>query len=225
MAKSLIKTESVGAVAPISSDIEALTRTSVFLPQIRVYGSSNQLVKKGKFPMGHFGLYISSESIVDLGEQFDSLAIAWRPRTSSVDGDAPINFYGKLVDNVWEYTKEFTDFQTRSMAKEEGYLAGLEFLLYVPSVKKFALFFMGNPTLRQEGSNVVALIGCGATFKINLIEKKKYSWHGCKVFECTTPFDLPSEDDIKKEVVSFRQPKDSDVEFADDSQGSSNRAR
>lgn len=224
MAKSLIQTKSLGLDVPDGGDIEDLTKTSVFLPQIRVYGSSTDAVKEGKIPMGHFGLYISSKSIIDLGEQFDSLAIAWRPRASSVDGDTPLNFFGQLVDSKWVYSRGFTDFKTRAMSKEMGYLAGLEFLMYVPTLKKFALLFMGNPTLRQEGANVKALIGCGVTLKIKLI-KKKYTWHGCDAFECTTPFDLPSDNDIKDQMVEFRKPKDSDVEFVDEPQGSTSRAR
>lgn len=225
MVNSLIQKESLGLDVPDDNDIESLTKTSVYLPQIRVYGSSTDAVKEGKMPMGHLGLYISSDSIVDLGEQFDSLALAWRPRSSSVGGDSPINFYGQLVDSKWEYSKGFTDFKTRAMSKEKGYLAGLEFLMYIPTLKKFALLFMGNPTLRREGANVKALIGCGVTLKVKLIKTTTYTWHGCDVFECTTPFDLPSDNDIKDQMVEFRKPKDSNVEFVDEPQGSTGRAR
>jgi hypothetical protein len=212
-----------------SGDIEALTRTSEFLPQLRIYGSEATVVKEQKFPMGHFGLYFSAEKILDLGEQFDSLVVDWRPRASIVSGDTPVTFFGKFDEeaNKWEYSKEFTHVKDRAMAKEKGYLVGLEYLLWVPTVEKFGLFLMGNPTLRRESANVKALVKKAATFKIKLIKTSQYTWHGCNVFSATTPFDVPSTQDLLDEVEKFRQPKDSAVEFAEDSEGdgSSTRAR
>jgi hypothetical protein len=201
-----------------TGDIEALTRTSEFLPQLRVYGSEANIVKEGNFPMGHFGLYFSPENIVDLGEQFDCLVTDWRPRASIVSGDTPISFFGKFNSETkeWEYSKEFIEIKDRAMGKEKGYLVGLEYLVWVPAIQKFGLFLMGNPTLRRESSNVKALIGKGATFKIKLIKTSQYTWHGCTVSQCHTPFDVPSVEVITDEIAKFRTPQDSAVEMADD---------
>jgi len=225
MSKELISADALGLAARDSDEIESLTKTSEFLPQTRIYGSSASIVKEGKFPMGHFGLYVSGDNIIDLGDQVDCLVVDWRPRASSVGGDTPISFFGKFNDGNWEYSDGFTDFKDRAMSKQEGYLVGLEYLLYYPSLKKYGLFLMGNPTLRRESANVKALVGKAATLKIKLIKTAKFTWHGCTIFECTTPFDVPDKASILSEVNTFRSPKDSDIEFVDDSKGGASRAR
>lgn len=209
-----------------TGDIDALTRTSEFLPQLRVYGSEANIVKEGKFPMGHFGLYFSPENIVDLGEQFDCLVADWRPRASIVSGDTPISFFGKFNNETkeWEYSKEFIEIKNRAMNKEKGYLVGLEYLVWIPSVGKFGLFLMGNPTLRRESANVKALIRKAVTLKIKLIKTSQFTWHGCKASECHTPIDVPDLDTLTDEVLKFRDPQDSAVEMADDEAGTG-RAR
>lgn len=214
-----------------SGEIDSLTRTSDFLPQIRVYGSESNIVKRGKFPIGHFGLYFSAEKVVDLGEQFDCLIVDWRPRASIVTGDTPISFFGKFNNDnpegeKWSFSNEFREIKEKAMAKAKGYLCGLEYLVWIPSVEKFGLFLMGNPTLRRESPNVKALTRKACTLKIKFIEPtgSSYSWHGATAFQCNTPFDVPDLEVINSEIEKFRDPKDSDVEF-DDGGSSSSRAR
>lgn len=225
-AQNLVPVESLQLAERETGEIDTFTRTSEFLPQIRVYGGEASIVKEGKFPIGHFGLYFTPENIIDLGEQFDCLIIDWRPRASIVSGDSPISFFGKFNNEAkeWEFSKEFIEIKNRAMSKEKGYLVGLEYLIWVPSVQKYGLFLMGNPTLRRESANVKALVGKAATLKTKVIKTSQYTWHGCKAFPCTTPFDVPDKDGIVEEVVKFREPQDSQVEFAEDT-GESGRAR
>ena len=207
-------------------DIESLTRTSEFLPQLRIYGGESDIVKEGKFPIGHFGLYFSADKIVDLGEQFDSLVVDWRPRACIVAGDAPINFYGRYSEETqaWEYSEAFVKTKDSAMSKTKGYLVGLEYLLWIPSIERYALFLMGSPTLRRESANVKALIRNAATLKIKLIKTVKFTWHGCVAFACTTPFNVPDMDKVQLEINKFREPQDSQVEIDKDS-GGEGRAR
>lgn len=201
-----------------TEEIGSFTRTSEFLPQVRVYGGSSDIVKEGKFPIGHFGLYLAADNIIDLGEQFDCLNIDWRPRASIVTGDSPISFFGKYEQSTWVFSSAFTEIKEQAMSKMKGYLAGLEFLLWIPAINKFGLFFMGNPTLRRESPNMKSLTGKGVTLKTKLIKTTGYTWHGAAVFECTTPFKTPEETALMGEVAKFRNPQDSPVEFAKDSQ-------
>jgi len=208
----LIPIEGLGLKPLDGGDIEVLTRTSAYLPQIRVYGASNDVVKAGEFPMGHFGLYFSKDNLVDLTEQFDCLVIYARPRACIIGGDTPVNFYDTS-------TPEFKEVQAKAMSKQnQGFLCGLEYLTWIPSVSKFALLLMGNPTLRRESEKVKALIGKAATLKIRFIKSKAgYSWHGATVMPCTTPMgNLPDTEDIKKELEKFNSPEDSKVELAEE---------
>lgn len=223
--KDLIPADSFSIANRDSDDIDLLTRTSEFLPQLRIYGSEATIVKKQKFPMGHFGLYFSAESIVDLAEQFDALVVDWRPRATIVAGDSPISFFGDFNEEAqrWEYSKEFVEVKAKAMDKVKGYLVGLEYLLWIPSLSKFGLFLMGNPTLRRESANVKALVRKAATFKIKLIETTQYTWHGCVAFPCTTPFDIPDGKTLNVEVAKFRKQQSSQVELVDDTAATSGR--
>jgi len=204
----LIPMKALGLTLPSELNLpEALTKTSSFLPQVRVYGSESSLVKEGKFPMGHFGLYHSANQIVDLGTSFSCINIWARSRASVVVGEQPISHY------KFE-SAEFQDFLNKAQAGEEGYLAGLEYLLWLPSVKNFALFLFGNKTLRRESANMKALIGRAATAEIKLIKTSKYTWHGCSIYPCSTPFDMPSMEDMQAQVEIFKNPVESEIELA-----------
>ena len=122
------------------------------LTAVRVTCELGKFVKEGKFPMGHLGLYVSADNVLDLDEQIDCLAFTYRPRACIITGDTPISFY-----NI--ESKEFTDIKDQAMKdKRRGYLVGLEYLLYFPFVERFGLFLMGNPTLRRESANLKALV-------------------------------------------------------------------
>jgi hypothetical protein len=211
-AGTLLPLDQLGVTTEMSTQVESLTKSSDFLPQIRVYGSESAIVKRGQFPMGHFGLYFSSERILDLGTQFDCVVVAFRPRTSIVSGDQPVSFYDVN-------SKEFQSMKDLALAREQGYLAGLEYLIWIPEVGKFGLFFMGNPTLRRESANVQAAVGKAVTLKIKLIETKQYTWHGAQCLRCDAQLAIPSLDVLKTEVDKFKNPPTSVVEMADDTQG------
>ena len=226
--KDLIPAPSNDLAQREGGEIDALTRTSDFLPQLRVYGSESKVVKQQKFPMGHLGLYVSQDKIIDLGEQSDVLVIDWRPKTCLVTGDTPVSFFGRFVEEKWVLSDNFINFQAKAMSKVDGYLAGLEYLIWVPSVSLFATFLMGNPTLRRESPNVKALTRQGCTLKVKFIDPtgSSYSWHGAAAFPCTTPMDLPGDEAIAEEIIKFRSPLDSEIEIVDDAKdGGSGRAR
>jgi len=195
----------------LEGEMDVLTKTSDFLPQVRIYGSENKLVKKGKFPLGTFGLYFSSDKVVELGEEFDCIVIAARPRASIID-DTPVSFYDFKSDS-------FQQVKVKAFDKVDGHLVGLEYLVWIPSLAQFALFFMGSITLRRESPNVKAQIGKGLTSKIKLIEGKKYTWHGCTCYTCSAPLDAPPTDDLKAEVVKFQNPQTSVKLAPEDEEG------
>ena len=221
MAKDLIPFDELGLTVPDQKQgqLEKLTRTSDFLPQLRVYGSESELVKESKFPMGHLGLYVTADNVLDLEEQLDCLVFTYRPRASVIKGDTPISFYN--IDS-----KEFTDIKDRAMKdKERGCLVGLEYLLYFPFVERFGLFLMGNPTLRRESANLKALVDdsaknnsiASATIKIKLIKTAKFMWHGVTIVNCSTPLDWPESPDLKEKIENFKNPRESEVELAEES--------
>ena len=220
------------AIREVTGEVETLTRTSEYLPQIRVYGSESTIVKEGVFPMGHLGLYISADKIVDLGTEVEAVVIDWRPRAAIVSGDSPVSFFGKYNEETktWEFSKEFTEIKDQAMSKVKGYLVGLEYLLYLPEYQRLCLFFMGSVTLRRESANMKAILEQDkpvnekvALIKIKLIKTSQYTWHGVTVTPSSTPVVIEDRQEILEGMGKFRNPKDSGVELADE--GDSGRAR
>jgi hypothetical protein len=207
----LINLNELGITKEESKELSELTSAAGgYLPAFRIYGSSSAIVKKGEFPMGHFGLYYSADKVVDVGDLVDVLVIAYRARASVMLSDEqPVNYFDPTSEN-------FIAVKEKGKQKVQGHMFGLEYLLYLPSVKEYACFFMGSPTLRRESDNVKAHIGKALTLKIKFIETKQYSWHGCEALSCDTPFDVPPTEDIKAVYdEKFANPKDSDVDLAE----------
>lgn len=214
----LVNLSEMGIEAPEQSKaVEELSSATTYLPQLRVYGSGSDIVKKGLFPMGHFGLYSAKGKVVDLGEQIDVLVVHYHPRASIMLSDEqPINYYDIESDN-------FNGIVEKAKNKVQGHQFGLEYLLYFAAIQKFGIFFMGNPTLRRESDNVKSHQGKAVTLKIKFIETKKYSWHGCEVLSCDAPFEVPPAEDIKATYETyFANPVDSEVDLAE---STDNRAR
>jgi hypothetical protein len=212
MTDDLINLNELGIAQPSEEQEKALselTQAGDYLPQLRVFGSESGIVKEGLFPMGHFGLYFQKDKILDLTEQVDVVVVAYRPRASiMMSDDQPINYFDHTTDN-------FNDVTSKAKAKVQGYLAGLEYMLWIPSVNHFAIFFMGNTTLRRESSNVKARVGKAATLKIKLIKSKQYTWHGCETLGCDAPLEVPPPEQIKEVYdTKFANPKDSEVDVA-----------
>jgi len=192
----------------MDGELDALTRTSDFLPQIRVYGSETNVVKEGKFPLGHMGLYYSSDKIVDLTKEFDCICFSARPR-ATILADTPVSYYDIT-------TEEFISVKQQAMSGTRGYLCGLEYLLYVPAVEAYALFLMGNKTLRRESGLLKALIGHAATIKVKLIKTSEFTWHGAQVLPCSTPFQMPERDKLQTVIDDFKNPVGSGQKLAKD---------
>jgi len=214
MSDTLINVNELGIAQRTEEQEKALselTKSGDYLPALRIYGSSATIVKMGKFPQGHFGLYFSQEKVLDLGEQVDVLVIDYRPKACiMVAEERPISYYDPTKDN-------FIKVKEKGQAKVKGYMFGLEYLLWIPSVKQFALFLMGNPTLRRESENVKSHVQKAVTLKAKLIPSKEWGgWHGVEALKCDAPIELPDLEEIKKvHATKFANPIDTEVELAE----------
>jgi len=215
----LVPLADLGLAPPdaMEGELDALTRTSDFLPQVRVYGSETNAVKEGKFPLGHLGLYYSSDKIVDLTKEFDCICFSARPR-ATILADTPVSYYDIT-------SEEFISVKQQAMSGVRGYLCGLEYLLYIPSVEAYALFLMGNKTLRRESGLMKALIGCAATVKVKLIKTSEFIWHGAQVLPCSTPFPMPEREKLQTVIDDFKNPVGSGQKLAKDENDTGGRER
>ncbi len=192
---------------------DTVAKRSVFLPRIQLYGSNSNVVKRGKFPIGHYGLVRSKDNIHDLGSEFDCIPLAWRPKALRIDGDDTKAWYNP--ESV-----AFKDVVEESKVANSGNMFGPEFLVYIPG-GDFATFFFGNPTFRRSAPLLKALLQKAATVGSELIERKKYTWHGPTVSQCSSPLNLPepgSEESLalvarmRDEAQRFNTPPEEEAE-------------
>lgn len=186
---------------------DALAKAATWLPRINLQGTGSNMVKEDKIKQGHFALIESKESFADLTNSFDCVVISWRPKAMRVDGDQVINVHNPQ-------SPEFEKIVAEADQPDSGCLYGPEFLLWVKGASKFATFFMSSKTLRREAPNLKTLIGKAATVRSKLIKTQKYSWFGCTVTPCSTPFDIPPIAEIKEQAAKFANPGEKEVESA-----------
>src|ERR1044072_5547777 len=75
-------------------EFDKLVGLRKFLPYVQLYGSNSKLAKRRVIPGGNFGLTIGKDRIIDLGEKFDFIPVAIRPKA--------MDFSGKTVISVFD---------------------------------------------------------------------------------------------------------------------------
>jgi hypothetical protein len=213
MADELIKLDSVpgGLVKHDDNVFKEVASSGDFFPRVQLMTSSSDKCKTGEFPINHYAL-IRDQAHEDLGTAVDVLVVAWRPK--ALDTNDPVISVYDPADPQFARIKE------KSGEKDSGCMFGPEFLLYIPSKKEFATFFMGSKSSRRESPNVKARLQKAATLKANRIETPAYTWYAPMVQPCSTPFDLPEHDDLMEVVTKFNNPPKPTVEkVAPDSGG------
>lgn len=186
-----------------------------WLPRVQLFGGTSTEVKRGKIPMAHFGMIFGKENIIDLDKEFDFLPILWRPKAMEL---------GEEILSVFDPSStEFKRIAAKSDEKDSGCMFGPEFLIWVPTQKKFASLYLASKTSRKAAPAVRDRLGKACTGKVEFIETKKYSWHGPVFVPCSTPFDLPTAEAVTEETHKFNNPAASEVEKAEEPTNSRKR--
>jgi len=203
-----------GALAPADS-FKSLVSGGDYLPRFQLFGSKSDACAEGKIGMGHYGL-VKDDVITDLGAEIDIVIISWRPKAVQTGDDLIIDYHPEIDDKGNITNPIFKKIVGLAGVRDSGAMYGPEFLLWVPSADVFATYHMNSKTGRREARNMEPLLGKAATLKCHLIEQGKYKWHGPVVIPCSTPLDLPSEEDIRAEWTKFQNPPKNEMEVADD---------
>lgn len=198
-------------------DFGSVSSSNKYLGRIMLFGGNSGDAKEGKINIGHFGL-VNAKVLTDLGKEFDCLPIVWRPKAMDIGGESIINVHDRN-------SNEFKRIQEQSEVKDSGCMFGPEFLIWIPSVTKFATFFASSKTSRRSAPNLRerCVVNNSAdpsknhgplptTFKSVFIKTAKFSWHGPDFFPCSTPFALPTNEAQAEEVERFNNPPKEDVE-------------
>ena len=197
---------------PISTDLAVneehfneLISSSDFLPRVQLYGSSSTAVKEEKIGQGRFGL-TTKDDITDLGKQFDCLPVNVRFKAMEMSGSE--------IERVSHdpHSAAFMEIQARAEEGEnQGYMFGVEFLLWIPQLQTFATYFLSNKSSRREAKPLKGMLGKATTIEAKLVKWKEWAFHAPKVLACSTPFDVPDLELINKESAKFRAAKEYNV--------------
>jgi hypothetical protein len=178
-----------------------------YLPRLMMYGANSKLVKQGKIGMAHFGLVTGKDNVQDLGTDVDIVPVAWRPFALDTSGEELISVYDHA-------DPEFKRIQAQSELPDSGCMFGPEFMVWVPTLKRFASLFMSSKTARREAPAIRERLGKPTTLGTEYIETKKFGWHGIVAKPCSTPFDLPDQAAVDEETEKFLNPPKNGVERA-----------
>lgn len=184
-----------------SKDMEAFKEVSTggaFVPYISLMGTSSELVKEGKFPIGNFAL-VKDQQHQDIGDNFIALIVAWRAKAMRWGEDVTAVYDQK--DPEFNAIKEEANVPNSMGA---GY--GPEYLMWLPDQQCFATYFLSNPTGRREAGNFHVLLGNTCRVKSRLIKGKKHTWHGPQIAGYNGEITLPNWADVMPIIEAFKNP-------------------
>jgi hypothetical protein len=186
---------------------------TAYLPRVQLFGSSNKQVKKRLIGQGHFGLVRSTEDIVDLGEQFSTLVLAWRPKAIRMkEGKATVYFNPK--------DPEFQAVEKAGKAGDKNCMFGPEFLLCLSEHdRQFATWLFGNGTLRKRAPFMKTCMHGAAALESELIEWNGYSWYGPKIEKAAMISGVPEDpelfqafqEEVRQQCEAFNNPPTDEI--------------
>lgn len=190
-----------------------------YFPRIQLMGNQSKLVQDEKMKKGEYALIERKDSFLNLGDSVDCLVIAWLPKALEISGEE--------IKAVYDHTdSEFQRIKKASATPNSGCMFGPEFLLYIPSVQKYATFHMASASARNEAGNLVDLIGQAATISSRKASNKKFQWMVPVVVPCSSiqAGDVPDLTELKEKANKFLNPKKDDKIKAPEA-GEDDRAR
>ena len=195
-------------------NLQAVAKSGDYLNRMILGQGSSGPCKKGKLPIGNYGIVVNKETVLDCTKECDVVLAAWRPRAI------------KIADNVTSfYNPESPGFkQVVALAgtSDSGCLYGAEFLLWVPQHQQFVTLHLNSPTMRKITDELIACLmkDIPVTLKTHYIETKKHSWYGPVVQPCSTPItQLPDKEKAVEIINKFNNPKEAEVEVDTDGGG------
>lgn len=191
-----------------------------WLPRIQLFSSNSTLAKEGAITVGHWGIPVSPSTIVDLGKEVDIIAVAARDRAMHYDGETMFSSTNRDSD-MYKKIKHVSETD-----KDSGAMYGTEFLVWVGSQQMFCTLFLGSASARREALSFMSLLNKAAQVYSKLVGTKR-KWEIPLIRKTEAfPFDLPTEDAVKKAWDQFSKPDDNDsAEAVNDASGSSSRER
>lgn len=209
---ALIPLDQLGSNDMVKNDtlFKEMIKSGDYLSRLQLNTDNSEICKRGEFPRNHFAV-VRDQEHTDIGETVDVLVVSWRPKALDMRGENVVAEHDPDCEN-------FKSIMETSFQKDSQCMYGPEYLVYLPNQKEFLTFFLGSKSARREAPKLQSFIGKAATLKPKMCEnKKKQIWHIPTAVPCSTPFEIPSIEELKVVVSKFENPHKSDVELAEES--------
>lgn len=193
-------------------DFNKIATSNRFLPRIKLMQSGAAEVAQRKAQAGELCLVVGKDKFEKFGDSFDCLPIQVRAHAMDFSDRA------KIINSYDMNSKLFEEIKERSKTQNSNCAYGPEFLIWLPEQQKFATFFFANPTMRGRAGDMINLLLKPATVASEFIPSKQYGgWFAPVIIPCSTPFELPSTDEIMTYNGSFSNPSpDEETELAEE---------
>lgn len=204
MSNEVVTTDCTSLTTTANSDLMSIVNSSSeYLPRVQLQIGNSTACQDGKIDVNHFAL-INEQQYHDLGKTVDIMVIAQRPKAMLIQDKqvVTITYDPKIVDG--KTTGAFADIQAMDANGVKGAMFGIEYLIYVPSAKKFATLYMGNKSTRRVSKAIMERMGRAATLVTKKITTRKGdTYFSTDSIDCSTPFEQPTQEEIAKYVTLF----------------------
>lgn len=223
--QELEKVESAGGLmlpsslpAPAVSDEDAASLMTAWLPRLQLMVSQSEQCKDGSFPLNHYAL-VRGKDLQDLGDAVDILIMSFRVKAVEM-GEAIITAYDK--DST-----EFKRIQDADKSDGVVRMFGPEFLVYIPAVKEYALFFCGSASARIESAQLIArwkkwqageVPQPAVTLKSQKLQNSNYTWFAPRCVSCSEILGVPDLEKAREEIEKFKNPPKALIETAEETE-------
>lgn len=214
-------------------DFADLSKVGDYLGRIQLY-SKGKPVDRKLIQGGHFGVPVSKDEIVDLGESIDVLI--WSRRAKAID----MSDKDMIIVSYDRQDPEFQRIEKQSAKKDSKCMYGPSFLVFERSTAEFYEFFLGTKSFRREAgsyytfmplqqADIDAMKVAGektegleprpplpCTLTSKFVESGDFSWFVPEAKKCSTPFKNLPVDRLYKKLEEFLNPDKNKIEKVED---------
>jgi len=221
MSNDLIKSTLQDAGLMVSEQEEQLlgelSTGKTFLPRIQLMQAMSAQVNKEppEAAKGDYLLVINKSEFHNFGREFVCVPVTFRLKATEFSPDGTIRSFFDITTPEFIRVKD----KAQSDGFDSGCLAGPEFLLWLPDLKRFATYHLTSQTAQGIAKTLRGLQGSPAVIKASIQTNRKkqtYFMPTCSAFNGEISA-YPEPAILKDEANSFRNPKSSEIEDAEES--------
>jgi hypothetical protein len=171
---------------------------SAFLGELRLVGFSGELVTDHNQRAGDF-CYKRDKSVTALGKETDFIPLTYRVK--AID-------FNSLAVSFTPESSVFRDIHNRSAQANSNCATGPEFLVYIPTIGKFATYHLGSKSAQKGAMDLVKRLMKPVHAKSTLAENaKKQKWFVPNFSDSAVAFDAPEQEDAQEALRLYESAK------------------